>query len=207
MPCPRKAFDGLDSCAGCGGDGLCLSLFAVCCELLMMLTRIYCPALQWTELGTKPDTCSPATWVLRNFLTNRSIPRLYRSHTDTKCPSLFCCVIWISTHWCLWTFQWTSGPTAASLEHSDEAHGSVTWSSVCLTCHFWDANHEPARLLLHEVFLNFQAILNLCICFFLIIFLHTLEWIIPHIIRVHNSKSQWTLTMARHSSLNQAIHV
>lgn len=73
---------------------------------------------------------------------------------------------------------------------------------------FWDANHEPARLLLHDVFLNFQAILNLCICFFfLIIFLRTLEWMIPHIIRVHNSKSQWTLSMARHSSLNQAIHV
>lgn len=44
---------------GVEGMVLCLSLFAVCCELLTMLTRIYRPALQWTEVGTKPDTVLP----------------------------------------------------------------------------------------------------------------------------------------------------
>lgn len=53
----------MDSIPVLGVEGmvLCLSLLAVCCELPTMLTHIHCPALQWTELGTKPDTCFPAT--------------------------------------------------------------------------------------------------------------------------------------------------
>lgn len=158
-------------------------------KLLTVVTHIHCPAFQLTEWVGRyashllPPCCLDPKELFEQQINSKIASR---PHTDAKCPSLFCCAVGISTHWCLWAFQWASCPITASLEHSDWAGGRVS-PGMCLA--HYSVNHEPAWLLLHEVILNFHTILNVWIYFFLVIFPHTFEWIIPHIIRVHNSKA------------------